>query len=1053
MFYLHVSNKTENLLQHLAALIKVDPPETIFEKEHILIQSQGMERMISQYMADAFTSWCNFDFLLPLAFLQLIAKKLGLEIEQDCFERNILCWRIEGKLHEIDNEVYGGLQQYLSGSNTELKRYQLAAKLANVFDQYQLMRPQMLKGWQKNHLSTDEPAEVWQMHLWNRLTGDDSLGRHRGEQLQQVIARLHTKEPIDCFPHRISVFGLHIMPPLFLEYFKGVAKHCDVHLFLLNPCQHYWGDMHSRSGRSQIKAEDGADARAEEMTFTQSHSLLTTLGMQGRVFQEMLLENVTFEKEIASYEDPFSPENPKLLHRIQSDLLAGALQEDTADFADDQTVTIVSCHSRQRELAVLKDHIFNLLNEDHDLELRDIVIMAPDIQEYSAFIPTVFSDIQHSIADRSTQSRNSFIAVFTEFIKLCSSRFGWLEVLDLLLKKEVFPNFGLSSSDFERLQQWVISSGIRWGLSGKVRRSAGFDFNENSWRTGLDRLLMGYLIDSDDLVEGVLPYKDIEGGDARILGGLCQYITLIEEACDDFHGSYTLEQWSTLLLGYCAKLFGEGDDRDLLELCGNLRKLNDYGVYHQRRIDFSVIRKWFENAASESRSARGFLRGQLTFCSMLPMRSIPFKAVCLIGMNYGVFPKNDRHVTFDLMARQPRPGDRSLRSDDRYQFLEALLAARDSLYISYVGQSLQDNNEIPPSVVVTELLEILASGYSMKDIVVKHPLHPFSTRYFSKDSYRLYSYSEENFDIAQNLHHEFKPERDWWHGGMEVQKECVDLAEFMKFYRNPQLFFLENCLGVSPGKRVELPEDRELFVVEGLDSFLINQEILEKTLEDKDIGSYLMKLRQEGRWSLGVPGDLAYAKRSSEVMEFKGAIEELGMGQRVADVEIDLQIGGYRLLGTLANLYQGGVMITRYTTLKGKDLLNSWIHHLVALAQGGVEPVTKLMTKDRYVCFDKKEALQPDLETMIDHYIQGCIRPSKLYIEPAFHYCTQKMKPRAKVSPLHKAEQVYQKSLENGYEPAWSLMTRGVDLTILDPEFEKLCEQIMMPLWSVIDGR
>ncbi len=1050
MFYLHASNKTEHLLQHLATLIEVDPRKNIFEKEYILIQSQGMERMISQYMADVFKSWCNFEYLLPLAFLQGIAERLGMEIMPDSFDRSVLCWRIEEKLHNTDNAT-GTLAQYLTGNNIGLKRYQLARQLANIFDQYQLMRPQMLNDWGKERLTTTDPSEIWQMYLWNQLITDESSGQHRGELLQKVINKLNTEELSDLLPRRISIFGLHIMPPLFLDYLNGMSKHCDVHLFLLSPCQSYWGDMGNRREELRKRVALREQGSAVDELSEENHPLLISMGQQGRLFQELLLDNVAFKKEITSYEDPFSTETPKVLQRLQSDLLAGTVSKSNYDLTGDNTIRIVSCHSRQRELAVLKDHILSLLHQDKSLQLRDIVVMAPDIQQYAPFISTVFEEIQHSIADRSLQNRNLHISAFAEYLRLLTGRFGWDEVFALLQKKQVFPNFALNFADLERLKNWIITAGIRWGLSGQTRKSAGFDFSENSWRDGLSRLLMGFMIDTDQPVEGVLPYVDIEGGEAKILGGICEFIELLERTALVVEHNYELQEWSSILLDYASQLFGIEDDKDLLELHAVLRELEGFGLFHQQEVEFEVIRQWFEDSFSEGRSASGFLRGQLTFCSMLPMRSIPFKAVCIIGMNHGEFPKIDRHATFDLMQNQPQPGDRSVRADDRYQFLEALLAARETLYISYVGQSIQNNEEIPPSVVVTELLETLEKDYSLKDIVVKHPLHPFSIKYFSNSSENLYSYSEENCQIATSLRKREEGDAGWWRGTIEEGLERINIADLLSFYRNPQLFFVQNCLGVRLGEESLFPEERETFAVEGLDSFIINHQILEKVLQDENLEDYRLLLSAEGRWPLGVPGDQAFNEKCDELTRFATIVKEEEMGQRLVDVEIDLCIGHYHLVGKLSNIYEGGVQIIKYTDLKGKDLLAAWIHHVICKKLDG-ESVTKLIMKDGVVTFDNPEVTQPGLEDLIVHYIEGCSRPSRFYIEPAFQYCRQKMSKKARVSPLYKAQTTLLTSIENGYEPAWSLLNSKAEIVVLDEVFENLCEQVMMPLWSVANG-
>ncbi|EKD33810.1 MAG: hypothetical protein ACD_75C02587G0001, partial [uncultured bacterium] len=636
MLTLHVSNRTENLLHHLALLLREDRQADIFAPELFLIQSQGMERMVAQSLTDEFRSFCNFRFFLPLDFLGFVADKLGLGISPDGYQRQILTWWLDELLRDLSGEPYQPLRYYLSGENAELKRFQLARRLANIFDQYQLMRSEMLGKWEKGEAVIAHPAECWQMDLWRRLSRQPKGETHRGELFRQVIGRLNRGDDLAKFlPKRIAAIGLHTMPPLFLEYLNRLAQHMDVHLLMLSPCRHYWGDVESR--RTELKRMVRQPQASETMAVLH-HPLLAALGQQGRDFQNMLLNNVETFIDSDSYDDPLADGEyaaATLLQRIQADLLDDIMPEPMVpnqpqnqaqnQAPGDDSVQVVSCHSKLREIGVLKDHLLRLLHQDSSLELRDIIVMAPDIQEYAALIPAVFTDIQHSIADRSMRRRNSVISAFLAFLDLFSGRFGWSEVLDLLRQPAVFPQFGLTATDLDTLQQWVIGAGIRWGLSGAQRGEEGVPgFTEGSWRAGLERLLMGYAIDADEFVDGVLPFTDIEGKGAQPLGGLCRFLELIEEARGDFHQARMLGDWSAVLLHHVQQLFGDSDEQQLLELQTILAEpAESIGQFHTGAVSFAVIREWLNLSAKESRSSSGFLRGQLTFCSMLPMRSIP----------------------------------------------------------------------------------------------------------------------------------------------------------------------------------------------------------------------------------------------------------------------------------------------------------------------------------------------------------------------------------------------------------------------------------------------
>jgi len=1060
MFYLHTSNRTENLLQHLAELIRAQGRQDLFTPELFVVQSQGMERIISQKLADTFGTWCNFSYLLPLHFFELVANCLEMSIQPDGFAREMVVWRLEELLRDLDPPELAVLVPYFSGENAELKRFQLARQLANLFDQYQLLRPELLARWEQGRPAVGHPTEGWQRRLWQRLVDHMPDRLHRGAVLQQIGRRLREQDvPAGVLPGRISVFGIHTMAPLFLDLLAGLALHSDVHLYLLSPCEQYWGDLPNRRQLARQRAAANGAPAAEDAA---GHPLLVALGRQGRDFQAMLLEQVDFELEFRSFEDPGDHSPPTLLHRLQSDLLHnrsdGTPPPETA--ADDGSIVVVSCHSRQREMAVLHDHILDWLHRDSTLELRDIVVMAPDIQDYAALIPAVFHDLQHSIADRSLRRKNGVLAAFLHFLDLLGGRFGWMEIVDLLQQQAIAARFELTAGDLENLRQWVTDAGIRWGLSAGHRQEIGLPADpEGTWRAGLDRLLMGYAIDTPDMVDGVLPYGDIEGGGARALGGLCEFVAILDEAEHELRRSHDLDQWSGLLRHFADRLFGEGDDADSLELRQILSELHG-GDFHHSPVALTVIRAWLDTAAAETRSTSGFLRGQLTFCSMLPMRSIPFKIVCLLGLADGLFPGSDRHATFDLLAVERRYGDRSRRDDDRYQFLEALLAARDVLYISYPGQSSKTNKELPPAVVVSELIEVLRQDYGITlrerdsdpeglGFVRHHPLHPFSPRYFTGADPRFFSYDDRARAVAARLAQPAAPVPPWWSGNLATADEIVPLTALFGFFANPQRWFVRNRLGIRLDLQEELPAESELFAVDSLAGYGVAQEIIQSHLAEEGGEASLARLQTEGRWPLGTPGKLLFTGQEEELTSFVDRIRARAMGRRLPDLPVDLTLGGTRIRGLLGNLYEEGILIYRYSSCKGRDVLQFWLQALLAdeLLGEGKRVVAVLRDLDLETVTARDRS--PDLARCLELYTAGCQVPSCLYVEPALSYARQCGATRSRVPPLAKAREKWQNSIDKGYEPEWALLLQGMPVeAVLADEFENLCRTFFVPVWE-----
>ncbi|MGZ5052178.1 MAG: exodeoxyribonuclease V subunit gamma [Methylobacter sp.] len=1046
MFILHSSNKTENLLLHLATVVENSPLSTPFEKEVFLIQSQGMERWLSQQLANQFKVWGNYEFLFPGKFFSELAQRIDSRLSDQAFDRHLMLWRIEAMLRDLDGDVFTPLKQYLSGENIALKRYQLAQQLSQMFDQYQIMRPDMLEAWQQGRLLYDSTAEAWQQALWMQVTAQTG-SRHRGSLWLDVINKLNNAEEgafAGRLPERVSVFGLNTMPALFLSYLQALSKHCQVHLFLLNPAQEFWADLASKKQRSQDDTLAG-------------HPLLSALGQQGREFQEMLLELAQFDFDPESFEPGDADTN---LQRLQNSILNNC--PDDQILTKDDSIGIHACHSRMREVEVLKDQLLHALENDPTLQLRDIVVMAPDIQVYEPFISAVFDDIQHAIADRSLRLSNNALDAFVRLLNVSQSRFGWQTVLDLLEQPVVYPGFGLNEVDLELIRHWVRDTNVRWGKSAQHKKELGLpELSENTWQAMLDRLLMGYAIGSDrDFVaangELVLPYKDIEGSSAQALGGLCDFMQLLFKACKELRQPKSLKSWSAQLYYYADQLLAAAEPVERQQLNEVLEEFSvELSAVHRDDVELTVIIAWLEGMVVERKSSNGFLRGQLTFCSMLPMRSIPFKVIALLGMNDGEFPKVERPPTFDLLARHFRKGDRSRRADDRYQFLEILLSARQQLIMTYIGQSISHNEAIPPSVVISELLEVLPCG---GDLITRHPLQPFSRRYFDGTP-GLFSFSEADCTTAKALSgrnlEALTAASLWWQGEIadDAAEEIIELDELFSFFRHPQRYFMQRQMDLRFRGIEADAEEREPFVIDRLDGY----EIYHEWIRDALIGgkpASVKKLQAQGLWLAGVPGELEFSRQQHAVHEFVERIKQKNLGEPLEDLPVDIVVGAYRLIGKLGNLYKHGSLIYRYADMKGRDFICALLHHCL-INRIRPQPTYLLSTDEDLTLLP--EHCQPEyLPGLIELYRQGRKQPDAFFVDPALAYVKQAYKlktgSRASKSALDVAAEQLARAIEQPYEPELRRLYGNVaDVApVLGEAFERQCEGLLLPVWEAV---
>jgi exodeoxyribonuclease V gamma subunit len=1028
MFILHSSNKTENLVEHLAIVLKSAVLSSPLAEELFLIQSQGMERWLSQQLAEHFKVWGNFSYQTPGKFFSKLTGILHPAGSGPEFDRHFLFWRIEAQLRDIDATAFQPLQNYLSGENIELKRYQLAQQLARIFDQYQMLRPDLLEAWRQGHVLYQTTSEQWQFELWRAL-GAKIGPLHRGELWRQTMQRLQQATPgelAEYLPERLTVFGINSMPPLLLAYLQALSKHCDIHLYLLNPVQGYWADLPGKRLLAQLAEFDG-------------HPLLVALGQQGREFQQLLLEQVEFAFEPSSFEAQ-TAEN--VLQQLQNDILANQVPQ--INLVADDSISIHACHSRLREVQVLKNQLLAALEKHPRLELRDIVVMAPDIQLYAPFISAIFADVQHAIADRSLRVSNTALKILVQFLQLSQSRLGWQSVLDLFEQPLVYTNFGLNSADMELIRHWITDTQVRWGRSAAHKQTLDLPpLQQNTWQATLDRLFIGYAVGIDaEFVDDILPYIDIEGTATQALGGLNDFLQLLFKTGEELQSAKPLAAWQALLKRYADELLTTATPLERQSINQLLKNMADAVQIHNQPLTLAVILAWLDGRMEESLSGNGFLRGQLTFCSMLPMRSIPFQVIALLGMNDGEFPKIEHNPSFDLLSQQPRLGDRSRRADDRYQFLEILLSARLQLLITYTGLSQRDNSEIPPSVAVSELLEVLSNCYGLSAPVIRHPLHPFSPRYFDDSHARLFSYQRHDFETANRLGRVYSPATPWWQGEIAAETGApIAIAELLKFYNHPQRYFLQQQLGIQLLQLNQEAEEREPFSVDNLSLYGIQQSWIAAALKAKELP--LSKLQAQGCWPAGALGELLWHKQLPELEKFVETLLSKDLGEQRPALAVDLTIGGFRLIGKLDHLYANGNLLYRYGTLKGKDFVAAWLQHL--LINCIERQATYLLSKDQILLFPAKCADSRILAALLEIFQQGKQRPDAFFTEAAFCFLQQK-KPETALNAVCKQ---FLDSIENGYEPEISQLFANCDINqLINADFARQCQSLLLPGWS-----
>ncbi|AMO24365.1 exodeoxyribonuclease V subunit gamma [Ramlibacter solisilvae] len=889
-------NHPEALCELMVAWMKAHPLAPL-EDEVVLVQSSGIAQWLKLALAADVTAGgagvaAAVRTRLPAqALWDVYRAVLGREQvpPQSPFDKSQLPWwlmrLLPGLLAQPEFEP---LRRFLDSDEDGRKKYQLAVRLADLLDQYQVYRADWLARWAQGEdvlaLAGDErialpEAMRWQPLLWRALLQDakqeGKLAASRAqvhEDFLQAVGRWQGQAPAGL-PRRVTVFGVSSLPAQTLEALAAVSRWSQVLLCVHNPCRHDWSHIVAERDVQRARRQQrrpGLARAGDDALHLDTHPLLAAWGRQGRDFVRLLDEydrRDAYEAQFQAIDqriDLFSS-NPgdSLLRQLQDDILElRPLAETQSQWPPvaphDSSIAFHIAHGPQREVEVLHDQLLKAFSEDPTLQPRDVIVMVPDITDYAAHIQAVFGPVEPGdarylpfyIADQGQRQRDPLLGAIEQLLSLPESRLGASSVLDLLHVPALRARFGIDEDQLPLVRQWVDGANIRWGLHASHR--GALDLPEriegNSWAFGLRRMLLGYAVGEGEHWNGIEPMVDVGGLEAALLGPLVRLADALEKHWGELREPGAPEQWAQRLQQLLDDFFeaadGTADGLTLLRARAALQEWRQACEDAQlsEPLTLAVVRDHWLGRLEPQGLRQPFFAGGVTFASLMPMRAIPFRWVALLGMNDGDYPRSRPPMDFDLMARDHRPGDRSRREDDRYLFLEALLSARDHLHLSWVGRSIQDNELRPASVLVAQLRDHLAAGWRLQGdpgqdllaaLTVEHRLQPFHPAYFDGSSPRLFSYAGE---WRRSLAAGELPPAAPGVLAPPANGRAITLKQLGDFLKNPARAFLRQRLRIHFGDDDPVTRDEEPFDLDGLENWQLQDELIRAQKAAVDTG-------------------------------------------------------------------------------------------------------------------------------------------------------------------------------------------------------------------------
>ncbi|MCW2811506.1 MAG: recC [Friedmanniella sp.] len=992
--HLHRAARADDLAVGLAELLS-EPLGDPFAAELVSVPTPGVERWLSQTLAHRLgTSPGREDgvcagvlFPSPRRMLATAVSEAvdgGPQAPEDGWQPQRAVWPLLRVINGCRGEPWARLLWSSLGDRAEAdgapdpvrggRRWSTARHLAGLFATYAAARPAMVRAWDDGHDVDAAGAALtadfaWQAELWRRLR-DELDAPSPVTRLARAAEVLRQDPGRSGLPARLSVFGPTRLDPDHLVLLGALAAHRDVHLWLPHPSAALWGRLaqapEARSTRPLRRAEDRSEEQVE-------NRLLAYLGRDSRELQLSLanLAVPTVEHHHGRHRpDPA----PTLLGQLQADLEANRAARPPAErpllTPDDSSVRVHACHGPDRQVEVLRETLVGLLADDPTLEPRDIVVMCPDIEAYAPLIVAAFgldtaeTSAEHPghrlrvrLADRSLRQVNPLLSVVARVVGLAESRMEASVLLDLCASPPVARRFGFGTEDLERLQDLVDRSGVRWGLDSGHRARYGMgDFGQNTWAAGLDRLLLGVTMDETDqhFIGTALPLDDVDSSDVDLVGRLAELVARVRAVTDACHEPMTVHGWVDLLR-QTVELLTAVSPADAWQTGHALAELGR--LADAASLDDEVTLSLPEVSALLAEAFRGrpsranFRTGTLTMCTMLPMRSVPHRVVCLLGVDDGVFPRRRPVDGDDISAADELVGDRDPRSEDRQLLLDAVLSAQERLVVLYTGMDPRSGAPVPPAVPVGALLDALETTARTPDdttvrehILVTHRLQPFDTDNFVPGRLGTrdlpFSFDRSALRGVQAARgHRAEPERLYSAVGLQAPppERDVELGDLVRFFLHPVRFLIRSNAGLSLWQEEERAAEQIPAVLNGLERWKIGDRLLREHLQ-----GHSLEVLQAAEWRRGALPPRALGQRLlngvlDDVADLATATAPYRVGPP-GRAEVLLDLGPTRLTGSVSGVHGDVLLRVGFSRVAAKHRLQAWIELLAVTASNPGRP-------------------------------------------------------------------------------------------------------------------
>jgi len=1052
------SNRVENLYGFLRKTLFEGGP---FTKRIVVVPSQAMKRWLMLKLAEDEEVGISGGIEFPFVDRAIFSLAEGVEEKGKFLDSQGLSFCIEAKIRRLVEspsiQEAQLLVDYLKfqgewNKTSENRLVGLAGQLASLFINYGDYAGELVGQWEAG------TSTGWQQWIWKEIYQDPRL-TYLYRFVNQACSSHSPKR------RQIHLFCLSFMSRIQCEFFFHLAKSNDVYFYLLSPCMAFWTDILSDREAYRLrnfwKKKGASLAQREKLEeyLRESNPLLANWGKVGREYATLLegqeimsvelygipqsAATIPVYSSILEEEIIVEPSSHSLtlLAAIQADLLLMRNPEASPHpiaLETDHSIQVHAATSKLREVQILHDALMAIIAAGKEgpnpICPSDIIVMAPRIADYVPFIRAVFESQEKCLpvqfSDLLLSEQNVFARGFESLVQLSQSRWKVSEILALFENPAFMRRHEFCEEDLQKIKEWIKQVNIRWGQDGGHRNELlsseytcqGMQESAATWEHGLEALLLNIIGEREKTS------SSIEFSQSELLSKLWKLIrSLREDLIPLTDGSRrSLGNWTSYLdcllnAYFCPDPFNGEEQEDFAFLAEQLFRLHQAaeGLSEDDLFSFASLLPHLKNTlGQESLSYNEKHLQSVRFCSLLPMRAIPSRVICLLGLEDPVYPRSEYRSSLDLRAGSSHVDYCPSKSDyDRYLFLESLLSARDYFILTYQARALSDGKEQLPSILITELLSYADKFFSIGGelpsgkIVKHHPHAPYHYSHFDPQSSFL-SYSNVRYleACAAYAPTKIQPHRFIPHFYIVSERKAldkflqdqvvVDLRKLSQCVSKPLQLYLNQSMGIYLKDDDHADLDEESFVCTALDHWQYKQAYLNQSLD-----AMLARDIRSGKLPLGLWKEAALQSIEKNVLLLENNAKAMGIsGERLFNIDFkekcrrsykcsenhwilparELLFGGIqvKLIGRLSGVSSKGLVASREAKFVDvAKLLPAWLAlHLVP------EECVDLKEKNLLLCGDGQILTLPRdsqdlLPPLFDYYFACMANPCPILPE------------------------------------------------------------------------